>query len=154
MPAKKPTFAQAQLQLQLYDLRREPKLRAAREWVMEKYFPDTLEEAQKLAPPGSQENAYMRMVVSYWETACQMLNHGLLHEDLFFQTTNEFYFLWERTKAGVPAVRQQYKNPRMWINIELASKRYEKWVSRFAPEFLDALRGWTAQMRDAAKAKT
>ncbi len=151
MAPKKPTHAQAQLQLQLYDLRREPKLREAREWVMEKYFPESPEDMQKLAPPGSQENAYLRIVASYWEQACQMLNYGLLHEDLFFQTTNEFYFLWERSKAGVAEVRRRYKNPRMWREIETASLRYEIWVRRFAPEFLDVLRGWVAQMRDAAR---
>ena len=149
--AKKPTFAQAQLQLQLYDLRREPKLRAAREWVLQKYFPETLEDAQRLAPPGSEENAYLRMVVSYWEMACQMLNCGLLHEELFFQTTNEFWFLWERTKAGVPAARKAYRNPRMWMHIEQAAKRYERWAQRHAPGFLDVLRQWTEQLRAAAK---
>jgi len=151
MAAKKPTHAQAQLQLQLYDLRREEKLRKAREWVLEKYFPETLEDVQKLAPPGSQENAYLRMVASYWEQACRMLNCGLLHEDLFFQTTNEFYFLWDRSKAGVAELRRQYKNPRMWREIETASQRYEKWVCEFAPEFLDVLRGWMQQMRDTAR---
>ena len=151
MAAKKPSFAQAQLQLQLYDLRREAKLRQAREWVMEKFFPETAEEAQRLAPPGSQENTFLRMVVSYWENACQLLNCGLLHEDLFFQTTNEFFFLWDRTKDGVPAARKLYKNPRMWIHLEIASKRYEKWANRHAPGHLDVLRGYMRQVRDAAK---
>ena len=79
MSGKKPTHAQAQLQLQLYDIRREEKLRAARAWVMEQYMPEGVEEMNKLAPPGSQENAYLRMTVSYWVMACQMLNAGLLH---------------------------------------------------------------------------
>jgi len=26
----------------------------------------------------------------------EQLNHGLLHEDLFFETNGEFFFVWER----------------------------------------------------------
>ena len=151
MPGKKPTHAQAQLQLQLYDIRREEKLRKAREWVLQKYFPENLADIQKIAPPGSVENAYLRMVASYWEQACQMLNAGLLHDDLFFQTTNEFYLLWERSRDGVAETRRLYKNPRMWMHIEQASKRYEKWLRGFAPEFPEVLRGWVGQMREAAR---
>ena len=154
MPGKKPTHAQAQLQLQLYDIRREEKLRAARAWVMEKYMPESVEEMNKLAPPGSQENAYLRMTVSYWEMTCQMLNAGLLNEDLFFQTTNEFYLLYARSKPGVADARKMYKNPRMWEHIEKASLRYEKWVRKFAPEFLDILHGILKKMREAAKNPT
>jgi hypothetical protein len=38
------THEQGQLQLELYDLRREAKLRQAREWYFRNYFADTLEE--------------------------------------------------------------------------------------------------------------
>ena len=69
MAKGKPTVAQAQLQLQLYDLRREARIRQAREWYLQSFFPETLEDLQRLAPPGSQENASMRMVVSYWDQA-------------------------------------------------------------------------------------
>ena len=152
MSVKKPTFAQAKLQLQLYDLRREPRLRQARQWVLEKYFPATAEEAQRLAPPGSEENASLRMVMSYWENACQLLRYGLLHEDLFFQTTNEFFLIWDRLGDGAEKSRQQMRNPRLFENMEWAAKRYEKWVKRFAPEFLDVLRGYMGQLRNAARA--
>ena len=148
---KKPTHAQAQLQLQLFDLRREEKLRRAREWVLEKYFPRTLEDSMRLAPPGSQESAYLRMVMSYWENACQMLRYGLLHEDLFFQTTNEFFLIWDRLGAGAAESRKTYRNPRMFENMEWAAKRYEKWVRSFAPEFLDVLRAWMAQVGEGAR---
>jgi hypothetical protein len=31
------------------------------------------------------------MVVGYWEQACVLVNYGLLHEDLFFETGGEFF---------------------------------------------------------------
>jgi len=88
----KPTHEQGQLQLQLYDLRREAKLRQARDWFVQNYFVDTFEDSQRIAPFGSQEGTYVMMVLSYWEQACAFLNHGLLHEQLFFETSGEFFW--------------------------------------------------------------
>ena len=42
-----PTHEQAQLQLKLYDLRRETRLRQARDWYWQKYWADTLDEAMR-----------------------------------------------------------------------------------------------------------
>lgn len=151
MPKGKPTPAQAQLLLQLYDLRREPKLRQAREWFMANYFVETLEEAQRLIPPGSPESTYMRMAISYWDQACALLNYGLLHEELFFETTNEFWFVWDRLKPLAPTFRKQFANPRLQEHLEKAATRYEKWSERRAPGFLDVLRQFAAPMRAAPK---
>ena len=84
------THEQGQLQLELYDLRREAKLRQARDWYFRNYFADTLEEGMRIAGPGTENGALVMMVWSYWEQACAYLNHGLLHEDLFFETSGEF----------------------------------------------------------------
>jgi hypothetical protein len=145
MARRKPTFAQARLQLQLYDLRREAKLREAREWFLKNYFVETAEDYQRIVPPGSQEDAYVRMVTSYWEQASQMLRYGLLHEDLFFQTTNEFFFVWERLKPLAAQWREMMRNPHMAENLEWAATRYEKWAERLAPGFLSAVRQYVSQ---------
>lgn len=69
MPDNKPTHDQARLQLQLYDLRREAKLRQAREWFTQNYFVDSMEDSNRIAPPGSQEGTYVMMVLTYWDQA-------------------------------------------------------------------------------------
>jgi len=61
----KPTHEQAQLHLQIYDLRREPRLREARDWFFKNYHVKTLEDAMRIAAPGSQGGAFAGMVVSY-----------------------------------------------------------------------------------------
>ncbi len=152
MANRKPTQAQAQLHLQLYDLRRETRLRQAREWFIGHYFPTTPEETQRLAPPGSPENASLRMVVSYWDQACALLDYGLLHEELFFQTTNEFFFVWERLQPFAAEGRKLWRNPRMWENLEKAARRYEKWVERRAPGHIAMLREYMEQVRKASAA--
>ena len=86
----KPTHEQAQLQLQVYDLRREARLRQARDWFQKNYHAETFEEAMRIGMPGTEGGTNVGMVIGYWEQACALLNHGLLHEDLFFETNGEF----------------------------------------------------------------
>jgi hypothetical protein len=117
MANTQPTHEQGQLQLQLYDLRREAKLRQARDWFNQNYFADSFEEAMRIAPFGSQEGAYFMMVLSYWDQACAYLNHGLLHEQLFFETSGEFFGVWERLKPIIPARARNFSRsslPQTW----------------------------------------
>ena len=88
---QKPTQEQAQLHLQVYDLRREAKLRHARDWFFKNYVVNTIEDAMRIAAPGTEEGALASMVLGYWEQSCALLNYGLLHEDLFFETSGEFF---------------------------------------------------------------
>jgi hypothetical protein len=153
MPLKKPTHAQAQLHLQLYDLRREAKLRQARDWFFEHYHAKSLDEANRLTPLGSVESAYARMVMTYWEQACALLNYGLLHEELFFETSGEFFGVWEQVKAFLPEMRRRYQNPYFFHHMEKAARRYEKWIGRRAPGWVEAMREYRREMQ-AARAST
>src|SRR4030095_7759705 len=96
----KPTYEQAQLHLQVYEMRREARLRQARDWFMRNYFADTFDEAMRIAAPGTEGGTNAMMVFGYWDQACALLNYGLLHEDLFFETSGEFFGVWERVKPG------------------------------------------------------
>ena len=140
MPDKKPTHEQAQLQLQLYDLRREAKLRQARDWFTQSYFVDTFEDSQRIAPFGSQEGTCLMMVLGYWEQACSLLNHGLLHEQLFFESAGEFFGVWERVKPIIPNVREIFRQKLFVTNIEKAAERFEKWQKKVSPGSVEAMR--------------
>jgi hypothetical protein len=154
MAKRKPTHAQAQLQLQLYDLRREARIRQAREWFMQNYFVDGIEDATRVTPPGSQEATYMAMVMSYWDQACALVNYGLLHEQFFFETSGEFYAAWDRIKPVVATIRERYHMKHWLANLERAASRYEKWVETQSPGVLDAMRQYTKQMRAAKAGQT
>lgn len=143
---KKATRDQIEMYLRLYEVRREPKLRTARDWFIRNYFVENQENFQHIAPPGSEENAYVRMVASYWEMVCNILNLGLLPEEFFFQHTNEFWTVWERLKPTVPAMRQAYRNPHFFSEMEKAAARYEKWMERRAPGCLATLRNVIREM--------
>ena len=101
-----PTHEQAQLLLQIYDLRREERLRAARVWFLQNFWAETMEEIEEIAPQGSDQNAYMRQVASYWDMVCMLMNQGLLHREQFFTTSGEFYMVWNRFKPLTGMFRQ------------------------------------------------
>ena len=143
--ATKPTHEQAQLHLQLYDLRREPRLRQARDWFQQNYRAQTLEEAMRIAPMGTETGIYVGMVIGYWEQACALLNYGLLNEELFFETSGEFFGVWELLKPVTPQFREQFKDPTMLANLEKAAQRYETWKERRAPGNIAVLRQWMQQ---------
>jgi hypothetical protein len=142
-----PTYEQAQLQLKLYDLRREPRLRQARDWYFQNYWADTLDEAMRVAPMGTEAGTFFMMVVSYWDQACAYLNYGLLHEDLFFETGGEFFGVWERLKPTIAEGRKRWSNPLFLAHLEKAANRFEAWSEKRAPGQIAAMRQMMQQMR-------
>lgn len=142
----KPTHEQAQLHLQLYDLRREARMRQAREWFFKNYYAETFEQAMKVSPMGTEAGAFFMQVVSYWEQACALLNSGLLNEELFFHTSGEFFGVWERLKPSMGEARQYFKAPTFACEMEQAAKKYEVWMEKRAPGHIAAMREWMKQM--------
>jgi hypothetical protein len=151
-----PTHEQGQLQLQIFDLRREAKLRQARDWFFQNYHADTFDDAMRIAAPGTENGTLAMMVFGYWEQACSYLNHGLLHEDLFFESNGEFFGVWELVKGTVPEGRKRFANNLFLANMEKAAQRYESWIESRSPGVVATMRQFMKQMRDqrgkAAKA--
>jgi hypothetical protein len=87
------------------------------------------------------------MVFGYWDQACALLNYGLLHEDLFFETSGEFFAVRERVKPIIQEGRQQFVNQQFLAHVEKAANRYETWIEARSPGHLAAMREFTKQMR-------
>jgi hypothetical protein len=145
--ATKPTHEQAQLHLQVYEQRREARLREGRDWFFKNYHVQTLEEAMRIAGPGTEGGPLANMVLNYWEQACALLNYGLLHEDLFFEINGEFFGVWELAKAVVPQAREKWAYAGYLAHMEKAAKRYETWVEGRSPGHIAAMRGFMKEMR-------
>lgn len=143
----KPTYEQAQLHLQVYEQRREAKLRQARDWFFKNYHVTSLDDAMRIAPMGSETGAFASMVISYWEQACALLNYDLLHEDLFFETSGELFGVWEMVKPVVAAFRERFVAKNFSANLEKAAQRYEKWIENRSPGHIAAMRDFMKQMR-------
>ncbi len=144
---EKPTHEQAQLHLQIYEMRREARLRQARDWFFKNYFVDNFDDSVRIAAPGTENGTFAMMVLSYWDQACAMLNYGLLHEDLFFETSGEFFGVWERVKPAIPQGRERFANQQFMAHLEKAAQRYETWIEKRSPGHLAAMRQFMNQMR-------
>src|ERR1700737_4534227 len=142
-----PTHEQGQLQLQIYDLRREAKMRQARDWFFRSYHVGTFDDAMRIAAPGTETGALAMMVFSYWEQACALLNYGLLHEGLFFETSGEFFGVWELVKPIVPQARERFVNKQFLAHLEKAAQRYETWIESRSPGHIAGMRQFMKQMR-------
>jgi hypothetical protein len=145
--SSKPTHEQATLQLQIFEMRREARLRQARDWFFKNYFVDSFEDAGRIAPPGSENGASAMMVFSYWEQACALLNYGLLNEDLFFETNGEFFAVWDRLRPVIGQFREKFVYPGFLGQLEKAAERYEAWMEKRAPGHIAAMREWVKTMR-------
>jgi hypothetical protein len=143
----KPTHEQAQLHLQVYEMRREARLRQARDWYFKNYHVENLDDAMRIAAPGTENGTFVMMVLSYWEQACALLNYGLLHEDLFFQTSGEFFGVWEFVKPTVAQGRERFVNKQFLANLEKAAQRYETWIESRSPGHIAGMRQFMKQMR-------
>ncbi len=145
------THEQVNLMLRLYDIRREPRLREARDWFIREFTPASGDDAQKLAPPNSQENAFMRMVLGYWDMVANIVNRGLIDEEFFFENTNEQWVAWERAKPAILAWRESLHNPILFASLEEHCKRLDAWREKRAPGSSQTMRQMLAQTPQTAQ---
>lgn len=102
---RKPTHADAELLLRLYEIRRDPELRRARQWFLKDFKPAGWDEIKANYLSHTDEDRWFRMTISYWEMLATMVNRGVLHDELFFEHTGEDVVTWERCKAWIAGAR-------------------------------------------------
>ncbi len=132
------TYDDANLILKLYDMRREPRMREARKWFGGAPQFQSREEWLKICPPGSEENASYRMVVTYWEMVASFVASGVLNAELFFQSNLEMLFVWEKIKLLIPELRIVQKNPSLSGNLEQVASDYLAHMKGKAPEWYES----------------
>jgi len=104
--AGKASAKDAQIVMQLYDLRREAKMREARDYLIVQFSPESADDFIKLATAfGSKENAYFRQVYSYWNMAAALVVQGAVDKDLFISWSTEMYFVWAKIQPYIQDVR-------------------------------------------------
>jgi hypothetical protein len=132
------TYDDVNLIIKLYELRREERMRHARTWFAASFKVKTLEEFHALCPPGSEENASFRMLVTYWDMVGSFLTSGVLNADLFYQSGGEILFVWERVRAILPALRESSAHSMYVRNLELAANGFIAWWNARSPGAYDA----------------
>ena len=137
--AKKPTVEEARLILELYNLRREPEMRKARQWWMAQFWPKDADDFVKLGMTmGTDENNWMRQVLSYWGIALSFVANGVLSEKLFFDPAfcGELYFIFAKVRPLLKDLREKTKNPEFLLAFEkaiLGSKLARTYFAKMEP---------------------
>jgi hypothetical protein len=112
------THQDAELILKLYDLRREPVMREARNFVAN-FAPSSFEELMTVTGAfGTKENAYVRQVYGYWEMVASLIVHGTLNAALAEDTLGEMYFVYAKVQPFVKQMRDTMKAPEFLQNLE------------------------------------
>jgi len=123
---KKPTPADAELILKLYDLRREAEIRKARNWWFANFWPENADDFMKVAlAVGTQENNWLRQVAGYWDLAASLVVHGTLNETLFLEPafSGEMFLIFAKIHPFLKEVREKMQNPWMLANVENVIKK-------------------------------
>ena len=102
---RKASHADAELLLQLYEMRRDPELRRARRWFLTDFKPGAWSDIKARYLSHDDEDRWFRMTTSYWELVGTLVNRGVLHDELFFDHSGEDIVTWERCKPWIAEAR-------------------------------------------------
>ena len=111
----------AELILKLYELRREPELRKARNWWLWEFAPRSADDFLKVANAGgTQENNWLRQGASYWGMAASLVRQGVLDEDLFLRPvcSGEMFFMFAKVYAFITELREKLGDPEVFLDVE------------------------------------
>jgi hypothetical protein len=105
----------ADLILKLYDLRREPVMREARNWFFTFNPTSVAEYMEAMMGP---QSGYLRMVISYWDMAASLVNNGAIDEKMFNEANGEHLFVFAKIEPILAELRQTWNAPDMLKNFE------------------------------------
>ncbi|HEY8562326.1 MAG TPA: hypothetical protein VIL74_18260 [Pyrinomonadaceae bacterium] len=104
--------------LKLYELRREPEMRRARQWYFSQFAPQSAMDIVALFRGGERASANFRMVASYWDMASSFVLNGAIDEKLFFDSGTEHIFVYAKIEPFLAEFRQIIQEPDYLIHLE------------------------------------
>src|SRR5688572_366411 len=104
--------------LKLYELRREPEMRLARQWYFSEFAPQSAMDIVALFRGGERASANFRMVASYWDTACSLVLNEGIDRKMFLDANTEHVFIYAKIADYLPEVREIFREPDFLLNLE------------------------------------
>ena len=106
----------AELLLRLYEARRDPALRAARDWFVTRFHPASADDvmAAWMAP----DSERYRMTTTYWEMAAGFVLHGAIDPAMFHATNTEYVAVYAKLAPFLPEVRERAGVPAYLAGLE------------------------------------
>jgi hypothetical protein len=135
----------ADLILKLYDLRREQTMREARNWFFT-FSPETPQDFFDVLT--SEKSGLFRMVISYWDMACSLVNNGAIDPQMFADANGEHLFVYAKIEPFLPALREGMGNPQFLGHLEKTVKETSDYEVR-----LTAIRERMAKLIEIWKQK-
>ena len=96
-------YESARLNLQLYELRREPVLRQARAWFLGEFNPESIDDVVRMI--GEDHNAAFRMVLGYWDMAASLVTTGAIDGDAFRAAHGEVFLTFAKIHPFLAQLR-------------------------------------------------
>lgn len=135
--------------LKLYELRRDPEMRAARQWYFSAFAPVSAMDIVALFRGGERASAYFRMVTSYWDTAASLVLNGGVDRKMFLDANTEHVFVYAMIGDYLPDVREMFREPDFLIQLEQLVRSMDDFESKMeSRKRLASL--WTGADRPAA----
>ena len=122
-------YKDADLILKLYDLRREKTMRDARNWFFT-FNPQSPKDFMDVLT--SDKSGYYRMVISYWDMACSLVNNGAIDPDMFNDANGEHVFVYAKLEPFIPGLREEMGNPQFLAHLEKTVKEMPNYETRLA----------------------
>src|ERR1041384_5503217 len=122
-------YKDADLILKLYDPRREKAMREARSWFFT-FNPQGKEDFIDVLT-GDKSGLY-RMVISYWDMACSLVNHGAFDAEMLNDATGDHMFVYAKLEPLLPALREEMGNPNFLAHLEKVVKECPDYEAKLA----------------------
>ena len=97
---------EADLILKLYDLRREPTMRIARDYFFRDFNPESMADIGNVLM--GEHSGHIRMVMSYWDMAAALVNHGAIDVNLFNDTNGEHLGVFTKMEPFLGEIRAAF----------------------------------------------
>lgn len=104
--------------LKLYELRREPEMRRARQWFLTDFAPETAMDIAALFRGGERASANFRMITSYWDMAASFVLNGAIDEKMFLDSGTEYIFVYAKIEPFLAPIREMFGEPGYLIHLE------------------------------------
>jgi hypothetical protein len=104
--------------LKLYELRRDPLMRAARQWYFNEFVPQSAMDIVALYRNGERASANFRMVASYWDMAASFVMNGAIDDKTFLGANTEHVFVYAKIADYLAEVREAFREPDFLIHLE------------------------------------
>lgn len=140
----------ADLILKLYELRREPVMREARNWMFT-FNPTSVQDVMETMV--GEHSGHFRMVISYWDMACAMVTNGAIDEELFNQTNGEHIFVYMKIEPVIEGLRAMFDNQEFLKNLETVVKRIPD-IDKKLPAMRERMSKFAAMRAEQMKAQS